>query len=352
METEKLVIIGSGPAGWTAAIYAARANLSPLVYIGAPTYENQIAGTLPLGQLNLTTEVENFPGFPHGIQGPKLMLNMQEQAERFGTRVVMRDIVDVHIPSATERLTTPFTLTDSDGEKIQTKAIILATGASAKYPDLPAVEKFRNRGVSACAVCDGALPRFNNQVVAVVGGGDSACEEANYLTKYASRVLLIHRRDVLRASEIMARRALSNPKVIPHWNAEVEDILGDDDNGVTGLKVKYTRPEGDFYYVTVGVSGVFFAIGHAPNTKFLRTYVSGVESHSETGVAINNGGFIVTGESGSGWIKEFATATSVEGIFAAGDVADPKYKQAITAAGSGCKAALDAERWLALQGVH
>src|SRR4051812_47441554 len=203
---EKLVIIGSGPAGWTAAIYAARANLNPLVYEGAISEDNRLRGTLPLGQLNLTTEVENFPGFPSGILGPDLMLNMRTQAERYGTRVVTEDIVSVDLKRR------PFVLKDGQGQTIEAHALIIATGASANYLGLPSEEKFKNQGVSACAVCDGALPRFRNKPLIVVGGGDSAAEEGHYLTKFASTIFLVHRRDQLRASKVMAERILSHAK--------------------------------------------------------------------------------------------------------------------------------------------
>lgn len=324
MAAEKLVIIGSGPAGWTCAIYAGRANLNPVVYEGAISEENRLRGTLPLGQLNLTTEVENFPGFPHGILGPNLMMAMREQAERVGTKIVTEDIVDVDLSKR------PFTLKDTAGNTVLAEAIVICTGASANYLGLDSEAKFKNNGVSACAVCDGALPRFRNKPLIVVGGGDSAAEEGTYLTKFASNVHLVYRktRDKMRASPIMAERILSNPKVKPHWNTVVDEVLGDDERGMTGVRLK-DLVTGDTQ--TVDATGMFVAIGHTPNTKFLRGQV-------ET----NHEGFIV--------LKDpFRTLTSVEGVFAAGDVADPTYKQAITAAGMGCKAALDAERWLASQ---
>ena len=322
---EKLVIIGSGPAGWTAAIYAARANLNPVVYEGAISEENRLRGTLPLGQLNLTTEVENFPGFPEGVLGPELMMRCRQQAERFGTRVVTEDIADVDLSQR------PFTLTDSCGKTFRAHTVIIATGASANYLGLESEERYKNFGVSACAVCDGALPRFRNQPLVVVGGGDSAAEEASYLTKFASKVYLVHRRDKLRASPIMAERVLANPKVEPTWHSVVEEVLGDAERGVTAVRLKNIQSGAGR---TVETSGMFAAIGHTPNTKFLKGQLETDEK-----------GFIV--------LKDpFRTTTSVEGVFAAGDVADPMYKQAITAAGMGCKAALDAERWLAAQGGH
>ncbi|HWE93267.1 MAG TPA: FAD-dependent oxidoreductase [Tepidisphaeraceae bacterium] len=331
---EKLVIIGSGPAAWTAAIYAARAALNPLVYEGAVSAENHLRGTLPLGQLNLTTEVENFPGFPEGINGPELMIKMREQATRYDTRVVTEDIV------AADLSRRPFILKDSAGETIETNSLIVATGASANYLGLESESHFKNHGVSACAVCDGALPRFRNQPLVVVGGGDSASEEGNYLSKFASTIYLIHRRDTLnRASPIMAKRLLENPKVKPVWNSAVEEVLGevmttpfgDKIPTMTGVRVKNVKTGESS---TLAAVGMFVAIGHTPNTAFLKGQL---ETDSK--------GFLV--------LKDpFRTTTSVEGVFAAGDVADSVYKQAITAAGMGCKAALDAERWLAAQGVH
>ena len=323
--TEKLVIIGSGPAAWTAAIYAARANLNPMVYEGALTEENRLRGTLPLGQLNLTTEVENFPGFPEGIQGPELMTRMREQAERYGTRIVTEDITEVDLSQR------PFTLKDSAQNTVRAHTLIISTGASANYIGLASEEQYKNRGVSACAVCDGALPRFRNQPLVVVGGGDSAAEEGNYLTKFASQIHLVHRRDKLRASPIMADRILANPKVKPEWNSVVEEVLGDEEKGMTAVRVKNVQ-SGETR--TIPATGMFVAIGHTPNTKFLKGQIE-----------VDEKGFIKLTD-------PFRTTTSVEGVFAAGDVADPVYKQAITAAGMGCKAALDAERWLAAMSIH
>jgi thioredoxin reductase (NADPH) len=323
---EKLVIIGSGPASWTAAIYAARANLSPVVYEGAISEDNRLKGTLPLGQLNLTTEVENFPGFPDGILGPELMTRMREQAERYGTRIVTEDVVSVDLKKR------PFMLKDSAGKSTEAHALIISTGASANYLGLESEQKFKNFGVSACAVCDGALPRFRNKPLIVVGGGDSAAEEGNYLTKFASDVHLVHRRESMsKASKIMAERLLSNPKVKPVWNSTIVEVVGDEDRGMTGARVK-NLVSGD--EVHIEATGMLVAIGHTPNTKFL-----------EGQIELDPKGFIL--------LKDpFRTTTSVEGVFAAGDVADPVYKQAITAAGMGCKAALDAERWLAGKGIH
>ncbi|HYO09963.1 MAG TPA: thioredoxin-disulfide reductase [Tepidisphaeraceae bacterium] len=322
---EKLVIIGSGPAGWTCAIYAARANLEPLVYEGAITEENRLKGTLPLGQLNWTTEVENFPGFPDGVLGPDLMLKMREQSTRFGTRVVTEDIVDIDLSRR------PFVIKDTAGATVEAHAVVIATGASANYLGLASEEQYKNRGVSACAVCDGALPRFRNKPLIVVGGGDSAAEEGHYLTKFASDIYLVHRRDKLRASPIMAERLLSHTKVKPLWDSVVEEVIGDEEKGMQSARVKNVRTGES---KVVEAAGMFVAIGHTPNTKFLKNQLK-----------VDEKGFIVLAD-------PFRTTTSVEGVFAAGDVADPLYKQAITAAGMGCKAALDAERWLALRDVH
>jgi thioredoxin reductase (NADPH) len=351
---EKVVIIGSGPAGWTAAIYAARANLEPLVYEGANNASNQINGTIPLGQLGLTTEVENFPGFPHGdtraylasalppenqpywvvdnkpqpfhgITGPELMELMRRQAVSFGTRVVTDDIVKVDFGRH------PFVLRALEGETVEALSVILATGARANYLGLPSEDHFKNNGVSACAVCDGALPRFRNKPLVVVGGGDTAVEEATYLTKFASIVHLVHRRTELRASKIMQQRVLENPKIRPHWNRVVEEVLGDDKLGVTGVHLQSTV--GD-KVERVECTGMFVAIGHTPNTDFLAGQVDLDEKKYVR------------------WTTPQRTFTSVDGVFAAGDVGDSYYRQAVTAAGSGCMAALDAERWLAAKGYH
>jgi len=316
----KLVIIGSGPAAWTAAIYAARANLNPVVFEGAISEENRMRGMLPLGQLNLTTEVENFPGFPEGIMGPELMMKMREQAERYGTRIVTEDVTSVDLSKR------PFVMTDSAGETTIAESLIFSTGASANYLGLPSESRFKNMGVSACAVCDGALPRFRGKPLIVVGGGDSACEEGTYLTKFASMVYLVHRRDTLRASKVMADRTLANPKIKPMWNSAVDEVLGDDVHGMTGVRLKNLKT-GETQ--TIEAPGMFVAIGHTPNTTFLNGQL-----------ALDDKGFVVLTD-------PFRTTTSVEGVFAAGDVADSVYKQAVTAAGMGCKAALDAERWLA-----
>ncbi len=345
MAVEKVVIIGSGPAGWSAAIYAARAELQPLVFEGAITEENRIAGTLPLGQLNLTTEVENYAGFPagdlsafldnaidaetrsmmaphskHCISGPELMELMRQQAKNFGTRVVTDDVVKVDFQNH------PFKLVTLGGETVETESVIVATGARANYLGLPSEDAFKNRGVSACAVCDGALPRFRNKPLVVVGGGDSAVEEASYLTKFASTVHLVHRRDQLRASKIMAQRAESNKKIDIVWNHELGEVVGTDNEGVTGVVLNSTKG-GD--HTRLDAAGVFLAIGHTPNTAFL------------------DGQLTLTEKKYIALTTPFRTHTSVPGVFAAGDVADDYYRQAITSAGAGCMAALDAERWLA-----
>lgn len=321
---EKLVIIGSGPAGWTAALYAARANLEPLVFEGAITEENRLMGTLPLGQLALTTDVENYPGFPEGIMGPELMEKFRQQSKRFGARVVTDDIVSVDFKRH------PFQLTPRDNSPVEAHTAIIATGARANYLGLPSEEAFKNLGVSACAVCDGALPRFRNKLLVVIGGGDSAVEEGTFLTKFASKVLVVHRRDQLRASKIMQQRLFSNPKIETKWNRVLTEVLGNDQDGVTGVRLRSTVDDTN---EEQECSGLFLAIGHTPNTDFLKGQI-------ET----NEKGYIK-------WTQLNRTYTSVEGVFAAGDVADDYFRQAVTAAGTGCMAALDAERWLAAKGL-
>jgi thioredoxin reductase (NADPH) len=348
---EHVVIIGSGPAGWAAAIYTARATLHPFVIEGAQTEENRLQGTLPLGQLALTTEVENYPGFPvadlgnyldnaiseerrqymaphngHGVSGPELMELMRQQAVNFGTRILTDDVVSVDFSKH------PFRLSTLEGKQIEALAVIVATGARANYLGLPSEERFKNNGVSACAVCDGALPRFRNKPLVVVGGGDSAMEEAGYLTKFASKVYIVHRRDRFRASKIMADRSLKNPKIEPKWNSSVDEVLGNDKAGVTGVRIKAT--DGSERVEELEAGGYFAAIGHTPNTDFLGGQLK-----------LNEKGYI-------SWTTPQRSYTSVEGVFAAGDVADDYYRQAITAAGSGCMAALDAERWLAAKGFE
>ncbi len=299
---EKMIIIGSGPAGLTAAVYAARADLSPLM----------IEGFERGGQLMLTTDVENYPGFPDGIMGPDLMEQFRKQAERFGTRILSSDVTRVDFSSR------PFTVWVGDQE-YQAETVVISTGASARWLGVPGEDKLRGHGVSSCATCDGFF--FRDREIAIVGGGDSAMEEALFLTKFASKVTIIHRRDEFRASKIMANRALTHDKIEVRWNSAVEEILGNDT--VTGVRVR-NLVTGDTD--ELALDGVFVAIGHTPNTA-----VFGEQ------LATDEAGYIIT---------EQGTRTSVEGVFAAGDVVDKVYRQAITAAGMGCQAAIDAERWL------
>ena len=316
---ENLVIIGSGPAAWTAAIYGARANLDPLVLEGEPSRT-----MLPGGQLMYTTEVENYPGFPEGVTGPELMEKLRAQAERFGTRIVSENVASVDLSQH------PFVLKPSYAEEFEALTIVVATGANAKWLGLPNEERLAQSGggVSACAVCDGALPFYREKRLAVVGGGDSAMEEALYLTKFASEVVIIHRRDQFRASQIMAERVLAHPKIRVLWNRRVAEVLGYE--FVTGLRLEDTV-NGDVSDLEVG--GLFVAIGHTPNTEFLGGQLE-----------LTPKGYIRTP-------LPWRTATSVAGVFAAGDVMDDYYRQAITAAGTGCMAALEAERWLAHHGL-
>lgn len=316
---EKVVIIGSGPAGWTAAIYAARAEMNPFVI------EGNISRTMiPGGQLMFTTEVENYPGFKDGVDGQSLMMEMKDQALRFDTRVLTEDVVEI------DKDVYPFRLTTTSGTVVTAEAVILATGANANWLGLPNEERLAQSGggVSACAVCDGALPHFRDQVLAVIGGGDTAMEDALYLTKFAKEVVIVHRRDELRASKIMAERALENEKITFAWNTVVTDVLGDD--VITGLRLKDVH-SGEERELAVG--GLFVAIGHSPNTGFLQGVVD-----------LKENGYVETP-------VPWRTETSVPGIFAAGDVMDDYYRQAVTAAGTGCMAALEAERWLAHGGV-
>ncbi len=307
---EKLVIVGSGPAGYTAALYAARANLNPLVF----------EGLQPGGQLTITSEVENYPGFPEGILGPELMEQMKKQAGRFGSRFVASEVTRVDLGTRPSRLWQGDVLTTAD-------ALIVATGASAKWLGIPSEKQYQGRGVSACATCDGFF--FRGVEVAVVGGGDTAVEEATFLTKYATKVYLVHRRGELRASKIMQERARSNPRIEPLWNAVVDEILGDG-KAVTGVRLKSTK---DGTTRELPLKGVFMGIGHEPNTGIFKGQLE-----------MNEVGYLR--------VKCPSTRTSVEGVFAAGDVADPTYRQAVTAAGMGCAAAIDAERWLAEKGIH
>ncbi len=310
MERRKIVIVGSGPAAYTAAIYAARANLSPLVYEG---FFSGPAG----GQLMTTTEVENYPGFPDGVTGPELMDLMRKQAMRFGTMVLTEDVVSVELDKR------PFIVRGSP-TVVEAEALIIATGATAKRLDVPGTRdgEFWQKGVTACAVCDGAAPIFRDKDLYVFGGGDTAVEEAIFLTKYGKKVFLVHRRDELRASKIMSERALHHPKIEVIWNHILEKVEGD--TVVKGVVLKDVNTGQE---MRREAGGVFFAIGHTPNTAFLQDQI---ELHPNGYVKVSEG----------------ATLTSVEGVFAAGDVQDHIYRQAVTAAGSGCMAALDAERWL------
>ncbi|MBZ8183166.1 thioredoxin-disulfide reductase [Oscillatoria salina] len=309
-KVENLVIIGSGPAGYTAAIYAARANLKPVMFEGFQ------AGGLPGGQLMTTTEVENFPGFPEGITGPKLMDRMKAQAERWGTECYTEDVVEVDLSQR------PFTVRSSERE-FKTHSIVIATGATAKRLNLPCEDKFWSRGISACAICDGATPIFHSQELAVVGGGDSAAEESIYLTKYGSQVHLLVRSGEMRASKTMQDRVLNNPKITVHWHTEAVDVYGND-NRMEGVRVKnnQTGEESD-----LPVRGLFYAIGHKPNTNLFKGQLE-----------LDEVGYIIT--------KPNSVETNVEGVFAAGDVQDREFRQAVTAAGTGCMGAMLAERWL------
>ncbi len=306
---ENVIILGTGPAGLTAAIYAARANIKPLV----------IEGAQPGGQLTITSDVENYPGFPKGIMGPDLMKDFRAQAERFGTRFVIGDVTEVQLatsPGGTHKLKTA-------SQTYECKALIVATGASAKLLGIPSETRLMGKGVSACATCDGFF--FRNQEIAVVGGGDTACEEANFLTRFASKVYMVHRRDQLRASKIMADRVAKNPKIQMIWDSAVEEVLGDAD--VTGVRLKNLKTGA---VTDLKVTGLFIAIGHAPNTRIFNKQLS-----------LDANGYIVT---------QNGTKTNLPGVFAAGDVQDHVYRQAVTAAGTGCMAALDAERYL--EGLH
>ncbi len=302
--SEKLIIIGSGPAGHTAAIYAARSELKPLMF----------EGSTPGGQLMLTTEVENFPGFPGGLMGPEMMEMFKKQSERFGTRILSENVTGVDFSARPFVVTTPTATHSSD-------AIIISTGATATWLNVPGEKEYYGRGVSACATCDGFF--FKNKKIIVVGGGDSAMEEATFLTKFGESVTVIVRKDVLKASKIMQERAKSNPKISFVWNSEVKEIVGDGTR-VTGVKLfnNQTNETTDF-----ATDGVFVAIGHKPNTELFAGKLD-----------MDKGGYLVT--------QPGTTKTNVEGVFAAGDVADHYYRQAITAAGTGCMAAIDAERWL------
>jgi len=328
---EKVVIIGSGPSGWTAAIYASRANLDPVVYVGVAKQDP--GPILPGGQLMLTTDVENYPGFPEGIAGPEMMMKFEEQARRFGTRVVGEDIVRCEFSTDGS----PHTLHASGGGTIKAHAVIISTGATANWLGLDSeMQLARNGGgVSACAVCDGALPMFRDQPVAVIGGGDSALEEANYLTKFASRVHLIHRRDALRGSKVMQQRFIEKPNATVEWNKTVVDCLSaPDDRGTEKLTAIRLKDTVTGELSELPVKGMFVAIGHTPTTKFLK----------DSGLEFDGAGYIV--------LNSRSSKTNITGVFAAGDVADSVYRQAITASGMGCQAALDAEHWLGDMGLN
>lgn len=316
----KIVIIGSGPAGHTAAIYAARSELEPLMFEGF-----MAGGIAAGGQLTTTTDVENYPGFPEGISGPQMMKMFRAQSERFGARILTETISKLDLSSRPFRL---WSEGKEEQEAIRAQSIIIATGATAKKLDIEGLDDYWQKGISACAVCDGALPLFRNKELVVVGGGDSAAEEANFLTKYASKVYLVHRRDSLRASQIMQQRIFTNPKIEILWNSEVQSALG---NGkvLTAVKIKTKQGETSAFQEQKA-SGLFFAIGHSPNTAPFRGQL---ELDADAYICVKVG----------------STHSSVEGVFACGDVQDKKYRQAITAAGSGCMAALDAEHWLSLQ---
>jgi len=307
-EIEKVVIIGSGCAGLTAALYTARAQLKPVVLTGA----------MPGGLLTTTSIVENFPGWPEGIDGTDLMINLQQQAERFGAKVRFGSTVDS--VDLSER---PFKLT-VDGEAMLAQTLIVASGAGHRHLGLESEKKLDKKGVTYCATCDGALPMFRDQPLVVVGGGDSACEEATYLTRFASKVYLIHRRDELRASKVMAERALANDKIEPVWDSEVAEILGEAEDKVTGVRLKNNKTGEEN---TLDCAGVFIAIGHVPNTQIF-----------EGQLDRDDAGYI---------LRQEGSRTNVEGVFVAGDCSDKVYRQAITAAGMGCAAAIDAERLLA-----
>jgi len=307
-DMEDVVIIGSGCAGWTAAVYTARANLKPLL----------ITGIQPGGLLTTTTVVENFPGFSKGIDGNQLMMEMQEQAARFGTRVEYMSKVE-----SVELRERPFKII-YDGKTVLTKTLIIATGAGHRHLGVPGEHELENKGVTYCATCDGALPLFRNKPLVVVGGGDSACEEAMYLTRFGSEVFLVHRRDELRASKIMAERALANPKIKPVWDTAVEEVLGGSEGVVTGVRLKNLKSGEE---QTLACAGVFVAIGHVPNTQIFAGQIDCEES---------------------GYVKRHeGSRTNIAGVFVAGDCSDSVYRQAVTAAGMGCMAAIDAERYLA-----
>lgn len=309
MDVQKCIIIGSGPAGYTAAIYAARANLDPVMYVGSE----------PGGQLMITTDVENYPGYPDGVQGPEMMDDFRKQAERFGTKIFYNVVTEVDFSNDVH------TITLDNGDQVQAHTVVIATGASAKWLGLPSEKKFMNKGVSACAVCDGFF--FKGQKVAVVGGGDTAAEEATYLSKLCPEVHLLVRRDEMRASKIMQDRVLNTDNINIHWNTEAQEITGNGE--VSGVKVLNNQTK---EIANLDVTGFFVAIGHSPNTEIFHHVLDMDET-----------GYIIT--------KGKTTETNVEGVFASGDAQDRKYRQAVTAAGTGCMAALDAEAYLVEKGI-
>ena len=313
-DIKNVVIVGSGPAGHTAAIYSARANLSPFMF------EGYMMGGSAGGQLTTTTDVENYPGFPEGVEGPELMQLFRKQSERFGTEMVQEDVTSADFSQR------PFVL-KSENRGVLAHSVIISTGATAKRMGVPNEEKMWNNGMSACAVCDGALPMFRNQPLMVIGGGDTAVEEATYLTKFGSVVYMVHRRDQLRASKIMQERAFKNPKLEIIWDTILEDAVGKD--YLTGARLKNVKTQ---EVREMEVTGLFYAIGHTPNTSIFNGQLD-----------LDDAGYIK--------VKAGTQETNIEGVFAAGDVHDHKYRQAVTAAGTGCAASLEAERWLAEKGL-
>ena len=313
-DVKNVVIVGSGPAGHTAAIYSARANLSPFMF------EGYVMGGSAGGQLTTTTDVENYPGFPDGVEGPELMQLFRKQSERFGTEMVQEDVISADFSQR------PFVL-KSENREVRAHSVIISTGATAKRMGVPNEEKMWSNGMSACAVCDGALPMFRNQPLMVIGGGDTAVEEATYLTKFGSVVYMVHRRDELRASKIMQERAFKNPKLEIIWDTILEDAVGKD--YLTGARLKNVKTQ---EAREMEVTGLFYAIGHTPNTSIFNGQLD-----------LDGAGYIK--------LKVGTQETNIEGVFAAGDVHDHKYRQAVTAAGTGCAASLEAERWLAEKGL-
>ena len=313
-DVKNVVIVGSGPAGHTAAIYSARANLSPFMF------EGYVMGGSAGGQLTTTTDVENYPGFPDGVEGPELMQLFRKQSERFGTEMVQEDVISADFSQR------PFVL-KSENREVRAHSVIISTGATAKRMGVPNEEKMWNNGMSACAVCDGALPMFRNQPLMVIGGGDTAVEEATDLTKFGSVVYMVHRRDELRASKIMQERAFKNPKLEIIWDTILEDAVGKD--YLTGARLKNVKTQ---EVREMEVTGLFYAIGHTPNTSIFNGQLD-----------LDGAGYIK--------LKVGTQETNIEGVFAAGDVHDHKYRQAVTAAGTGCAASLEAERWLAEKGL-